>query len=263
VVQPEPSDQAPIEVRCDTPTVGLSRKYVVASHTSRAMFLRDPQRPLPLERSRPSSFTPSQFSRGNDMGCGCNNGPVQSWYDIFQLDPVNPLDLVANAELNNVAGAYANSTNYLSPGTWVASPAQIQQDPTVTSLATDQTATVAAAQQWNFQHQSADILTTLAPPLRKILFLKAGTSWENNIQITLSGGGTYDQFYLSFRDNAGTRGDSQGAVPVIAWTGLALAGTVTLDVVLRKVGQAVMGLVMHNNTSGDWSMFEMEWIIVP
>jgi hypothetical protein len=114
----------------------------------------------------------------------------------------------------------------------------------------------------NFSHQSADIVTSVAPPLRKVLFLKAGTAWENSIQITLSGGGNYDQFYLSFRDNNATRGDMTGTVPTIAWTGLSLSGTITLAVVLKSTGRANMGLVMRNSTSGDWSMFEMEWNIV-
>lgn len=121
-------------------------------------------------------------------------------------------------------------------------------------------ATIAYALQWTLSHQTASLAATVAPPLRKILYLKAGPSWQNLIPINL-GAGTYDSFQLSFRDNAGTRGDSAGTIPVISFAA-SLGAIVQLSVTLHRPLIAMMGLVMRNTSSGDWSMFEMEWRVV-
>jgi hypothetical protein len=84
------------------------------------------------------------------------------------------------------------------------------------------------------------------------------------IPIALSGSGPFTDLQLSFRDNAGTRGDAQGTIPVILFTGSFAAGTYTLEIALQNVGstQVVMGLKATDNTAKP-TMYESEWIIVP
>lgn len=73
------------------------------------------------------------------------------------------------------------------------------------------------------------------------------------------GGVTYNDLQLSFRDNAGTRGDAQGTIPVISWTG-SFTGNQTLGLVFKQPGKVVL-MLRAINAAGDWSAFEMEIII--
>lgn len=66
---------------------------------------------------------------------------------------------------------------------------------------------------------------------------------------------------LSFRDNAGTRGDQSGTIPVISFTG-SFTGSKNLVLTLKQLGHVVMGLRAIDSL-GAWSMYESEWIIVP
>jgi hypothetical protein len=66
---------------------------------------------------------------------------------------------------------------------------------------------------------------------------------------------------LSFRDNAATRGDFAGTIPVISFTGMNYTGNTSLEVTLKQLGTVIMGL-RAINAAGDYSMFEMEWHIV-
>ena len=72
----------------------------------------------------------------------------------------------------------------------------------------------------------------------------------------------YVNFELSYRDNAGTRGDAQGTVPVISFSGTSFTDPLVLYVTLKQVGHVSMGLRAIDN-AGNWSMYESEWIIVP
>jgi len=82
------------------------------------------------------------------------------------------------------------------------------------------------------------------------------------MSIPLDFGGTYDNVQLSFKDNAGTLGYFTGTVPVIDFSGAAFTGQQTLYVTLHQVGRVVMGLRVMDS-SGNWNMYESEWIIVP
>ena len=195
--------------------------------------------------------------------CGCNGKDmmrtqIESWIDIERTMPADPMDLIAYASLNNIAGAYANSGTF-NGSSWVASGLTVFNEPLVESLATDQAATVSHAEQWNFSHQTAKL--TGALPLRNVIFLRAGRNWSNKI-ILAFGGASFNEVELSFRDNAGTRGDAAGTVPTIGWDTNVFTGNVTLNVTLNGTGVAIMGLAMRNSGSGDRSMFEMEWHIV-
>ena len=196
------------------------------------------------------------------MSCTCNAPSiVNSWINWLDQPPQNPLDLVANAKFGGAIGAYANSATYINPpGSQVASPFAYNGTPTCAALGADNQQNVADANQWNFSHQTRNASATLALPLQRVIFLRGGTQWEMSIPINF-GGATYSDLQLSFRDNAGTRGDMSGTVPVIAFSGL-FTGSQTLTVTLKQLGRVNMGLRVIDG-SAQWSMFEMEWIIVP
>ena len=196
------------------------------------------------------------------MSCGCNTGTINSWYDLQNTAPKNPFDLIANAFLNGTGGQFLYSTTYIDPpgGTWTASPIFNSGQATCEALGTDNFQMVANAAQWNFQHQTANTAATLAPPMRKLVYLRYGTMWQMKIPLSL-GGITVDDVQLSFLDNAGTRGDYAGAIPVISFPGT-FSGTVNLIVTLKQPGQVSMGLRVIDAATSDWSMFESDWVVV-
>jgi hypothetical protein len=186
-------------------------------------------------------------------------GSANSWIEWQHSNPVEILDLVANASIASTVGTFANSSNYGSPASWASNSFTITTAPTCAALGFDSGDKVANAAQWNFQHQTANLLTTNAIPLRKILYLRAGTQWEMSIPISL-GGSTYTDIQLSFLNNAGTRGDAQGTVPVIQWTG-SFTGDVVLKVVLKVPGRFTIGLRAATG-GGSTSMFDMGWVVI-
>ncbi len=195
------------------------------------------------------------------MSCHCNEPSViTSWIDWQNQIPRNPQDFIARAKIGGAIGAYVNSTSFHTySGTIIASPFAYNGDPTCAALGTDSLQNVADAAQWNFGHITRNSGATLAPPLAKVIFLRAGTDWEMSIPLNL-GGATYNELELRYRDNAGTRGDYAGTVPVIAFQGI-FTGSQTLAVTLKNTGRVSMGL-RGIDQSGNWSMFEMEWIVV-
>ena len=106
---------------------------------------------------------------------------------------------------------------------------------------TDDGQDVAEAEQWNTQNKMLPDDTDLPPALKNIAFLRGGDRWNNNIDIDF-GGGTFSSVQLSFRNNAATRGDAQGTIPVYDWSGVSLTGTKTLTVTLNQPGDYLIGL---------------------
>ncbi len=195
------------------------------------------------------------------MNCTCNsNDAITSWIGWQNQQPVDPLSLIARARINAVTGVYVNSTTYLASSPPVASPISLQGVPVCSALGTDSQQHVADAAQWNFQHLSGNTGATLALPLQKVIFLRGGTDWEMAIPLSL-GASTFVNFQLSFRNNAGTRGDCAGTIPAIEFSGT-FNGVITLSVTLKQLGAATMGL-RGIDALGQWSMYESEWIIVP
>jgi hypothetical protein len=135
----------------------------------------------------------------------------------------------------------------------------LSSDPVCNALETDNQQMVAEAAQWNFQHQTRNTLSTLAPPLNKVIFLRGGNQWSNNIQIDF-GGPAATGVMLTFRDNYGTRGDAQGTIPVILFAG-SYTGVKSFTVTLKTFGRVSMGIIA--TIGGQTSMYESEWIVVP
>lgn len=189
---------------------------------------------------------------------GCMASRINSWTDLQQTCPKDPRDLIAYAMIESQVGSFELSSNYIAPGTWVTSPLEVSDDPTVSALGTDDLQKVADANQWNFQHQTWNSSSALAIPLRKLVFLRAGTMWLNRLPLDL-GETPIQEIQISFLSNAGTRGDAQGKVPVIRWSGVSLANQVFLEVTLKVAGQVQIGIWTYNGTN--YQMYEMIWAV--
>ncbi|MBS1913713.1 MAG: hypothetical protein JST22_17125 [Bacteroidetes bacterium] len=212
--------------------------------------------------SQTPSTSMTYSSRFTKRPCGCEGSDViESWLDLTNMKPRNPLDLIVNAKIGAAQGTFLNSTSYLTSGTWYNSPLIVTGQATCSALGTDNQLLVADADQWNFQHQTVNLSSALPPPLQKLMFLRGGTQWQMSIPINF-GGTTFTDIQLSFRDNAATRGDYSGTVPTISWTSVGFAGSTNLQISLSQTGRAAIGIRLIDN-SGKYYMHEMEWVIVP
>lgn len=202
------------------------------------------------------------------MSCGCKSPQsVQSWYDFDDMTPQDPLDLIAFAVLDSDVGVPANSVLYSAPlsgSVWIPSPFTITSGPLISTNAGDSGMMVQDAVDFNFSHKTANTATTIAPPINKIVFMRAGVQWRNTMLLNLGSSPTYSQLELSFLDNAATRGDAQGTIPVIRWSGGGpYSGPKTLTLILKQPGRFTLGLCAVNTLSTpDWSMFELDIIAV-
>ena len=83
-----------------------------------------------------------------------------------------------------------------------------------------------------------------------------------SIPLTIGATQTSD-IQLSFMENAATRGDYAGTIPVISWSGSVYTGTLTLIVTLLPTERDFwMGLRIID-TSSNWSMYDSLWRVIP
>jgi hypothetical protein len=191
------------------------------------------------------------------------NISAQSWQDLQVAPPIDPKSIILGASLGGAGGTFTRSTNVLQAA-WVASPVAFTGANTkIISADTTDASTTIDAIQWTFNHQMVNAAANIPPALAKTVFLRAGVIWDNQIEINLSGG-TCNNVQLTFRDNLGTSGtflnSAIGAVPVISF-GSGLTGTLVLHLSLLQPGTYSMALIMV--IAGNWSAFEMEWIVLP
>jgi hypothetical protein len=189
----------------------------------------------------------------------CNPSSVESWIDYQRTGPFDPRDLIARATINSAVGEFAFSSDFIEPGVWSVSPLAITNKPNITALESDNQLKVADADQWNFQHLTWNDSSALALPLRKVVFLRGVHEWNNRLYIDF-GATPITEVQISFLMNAATRGDKQGTVAVIKWTGLNLTGENTLNVVLRQIGTFSIGIWTFDGA--DHAMFETTWNVV-
>ena len=134
---------------------------------------------------------------------------------------------------------------------------------TAATNAFDEQQQVFNATSWNFENTTVNILSTTAPPLRKTIFLRAGIRWANAIPLALGVSPQFTELQLSILDNAATRGDAQGTIPVFRWASGPYAGTQTMGLVFKQPGRYSLGLMgINNNSTPDYSMFEMDVVAV-
>lgn len=118
------------------------------------------------------------------MSCGCNAGPVISWYDLQNTAPKSPFDLIANAYIGGNQGEFAYSTTFVDPpgGVWTPSPITYLQEATCIALESDNQLMVADANQWNFRHLTVNLASDCCPgkPLPNDEF--NDEAWRRQIQ---------------------------------------------------------------------------------
>ncbi len=190
------------------------------------------------------------------------NISTTGWQDISLATPLDPRSIVANAILSATSGAFTRSTNFLQ-ATWGTNPFVYTGNNTkVVSLDTTDALSVQDAAQWTFAHQMVNSSATLGPALQKVVFLRAGNKWDNQVEINL-GVSNYTNVQLSFRDNLGTSGaflnGSTGAMPVVSFSGTQ-TGVLVLHLTLLQPGNYSMVIVA--STGGTFSTFEMEWVVL-
>ncbi len=195
--------------------------------------------------------------------CSCDT-PIQSWNDLPVVNPLDPRNVVANSQFGLAQGVFKRSTTFLQ-GSWAASAINFTGLANCSSLHGDDQLTVNNANQWNFSHKVVNTDSSLAIPMRKVMFMRGGRQWQMNIELDL-GTTPYSDIQLSLRDNAASAGDfldsTSGSIPVISYSGTFTAHQM-FNVTIFNLGRVSMGLVMKNNDTGAYSMFEMEWVVVP
>ncbi|MBR9977952.1 MAG: hypothetical protein KFH87_07680 [Bacteroidetes bacterium] len=194
----------------------------------------------------------------NNYG-GCAPDHIESWYDIARLCPEDPRELIGNAAINSEVGVFELSDDYLTES-WHESPISIVSAPIINALETTNMQKVANAEQWNFSHETWVSDPSLAPPLRKIVFMRGGVDWNNSIVLNF-GSIPIETVQLSFLNNAATRGDSHGSIPVIGWRGKSLTENIELDLVIKKYGQYTLGV--WTSRDQEYALFELVIISIP
>ena len=196
----------------------------------------------------------------NSSGKGtCSPIQVRSWNDLASICPQDPRSLIADSTIAGTTGTLYNSSTYASQ-TWAATPLSILSDPKISALETDNKQKVADADQWQFSHLTWNDSTNLAKPLQKVVFLRGGTDWLNTLSFDF-GGTAIEEVQISFLNNASTRGDKQGTIPVIRWTDQTLSGTASVTLVLKRFGQFTLGIWTYDGTN--YAMYELIIISVP
>jgi len=191
---------------------------------------------------------------------GVNNLSIQRWNDFATMCPKNPLDIIAYADFNTDVGVLENSETFNTPvSVWSANTIALGGN-SVSALGIDNKLKIQDALNWNFSHKTWDGDSAIAPPLKDMVFLRGGLEWQNDIAIEL-GGATYTNLQLSFLYNATTRGDKQGTVPVITFSGT-YTGTASLKLTLTTYGQVCMGLRAIASGTEAYSMYAMTWNVV-
>ncbi len=191
------------------------------------------------------------------------NISAQGWQDLLLVHPVDPRSFLLYASVAGTGpGVFGLSTSFLQT-TWGTNPIALTGNNTfITTTDTTDALKIAEAQQWSFAHQMANASAALGPAMKKVVFLRSGSSWQNNVEIGF-GAANYTNVQLSLRDNLGTSGSflngSAGAVPVVTFSGT-LTGNLILHLVILQPGTYSMVLVVNN--AGTWSTFEMEWIVI-
>lgn len=210
---------------------------------------------------------PNFSFRSIAMSCSCNSpNRIDSWNDLLCNVPSDPRDILAMTRFAGTAGDWYLSSNYHRPqgaSVWVVSPIVYGGEASISTNASDQQQMVFDATSWNQSHLSVNSDVTTAPPLRKTIFLRAGIEWSNMISLNLGSSPQFAELQLSLLDNAATRGDAQGTIPVFRWTAGPYSGLQPMSLVFRKPGRFSLGLMgINNNSTPDYSMFEMDVVVV-
>ena len=207
-----------------------------------------------------------------------NGTRAQSWNDLVVMPPMDPRGIIALLMMNDQAGtthtaSFARSTTWLNPAkTWV-------NPPMVTTLpGTGTTSNVVAANpydfdavvqatNWNTVHAMTLPSAGLPIDVQNIMFFKSDPRFINNFYVDWTGAATATDLQFSLRNNSATTGmfenSATATVPVFTFPNTATYGGTgrLVAVSLSRPGRFQVAFRIVDN-SGNWSMFEMDWIVV-
>jgi hypothetical protein len=205
-----------------------------------------------------------------------DNQNPQSWYDLPLMQPMDPRSIVSFALLDDNTGisrtgVFLNSATF-NNATWAASPLTLSPIATATTPSCQPVNptdfdSIYIAQSWTASHGIiAPNASQLPATVSKIMFFKAGGRFITIIYLDWAGGVTSTDIQLSMRDNTVVGGNlikSQSTVPVFSFTGNTFGGT-GRKLTISSVAPARVPMTLRViDNSGNWSMFEMDWNIVP
>ncbi len=217
---------------------------------------------------------------GGSFGGGFGNGGMRrkngvgSWYDFATQSPVDPRMLVQAIAFEDQSGIlqpgqFTRSTTWLQNVSWVNPPLVVTSRavmvPNATAVAPADYNALEIVDQWNAQRAMTALTNQYPLSVEKIMFLIAGRRFANNIYLDWTGGDTASDIEFSFRDNSLTSGDftsgAQGTIPVFQFATSTFGGvTRNLQVTVLRRGRFPVCLRIKD-TSGNWSMYEMLWIV--
>src|SRR5687767_9939707 len=125
------------------------------------------------------------------MSCCIKLDEVVDWYGWEDAQPQEITDLIARANLTGGPGGsgYGTRTRVtdFASQSWVDPFVTMISQPTCQAVGTDKAANTADAERWMFDHKTWNSSSTLPLPLRKVMFMRAGTNWRMQLQVLLSG----------------------------------------------------------------------------
>ncbi len=203
---------------------------------------------------------------------------AQSWNDLVVMPPMDLRAIISSLSLEDNTGAsqiasFTRSSTWLnSAKTWINPPMVTSQPGTATTshiVAANpyDFQAVVDANAWNTVHAMTVPTTGLPISVQNVMFFKADPRFINNFYVDFSGGVTSTDIQLSMRDNSTTSGDFQssaaGTVPVFTLPNTSTYGGLgrNVHVSLTRTGRFQVAFRIVDN-SGNWSMFEMEWIVL-
>ncbi len=200
----------------------------------------------------------------------------RSWNDLAVMQPMDPRGIISVVSYTDQAGtshvgAFERSTTWLKATTWVNPPMSVSlPGPSTQSnlvcLNPYDFNSVMFAQNWNAVNQMTVPNNQLPIGVQNSMFFKAGLQYGNICYLDHSVGITSTDIQLSMRDNSTTSGDflnsALGAVPVFAFPTSTYGGTGrAMSVTLLRTGRFQVALRIIDS-SGNWSMFDMDWIVL-
>lgn len=192
------------------------------------------------------------------------SGPfVLDWNAAQAMPPRSPLDVLLFAQLGETVGTFERSGMYVSPvNGWIANRDDgqpllfLETAPICTATATEQGARVADAAQWMFDHRTMYTGSVshprepeVAPPLTRVLYMRAGSEWKNAVGIRFND--ELSNVQLTFARNLMTRGDEQGTYPVLSFG--AVPSETTRNLILTFGTPGVYSLALCGRYGNDES----------
>ncbi len=109
------------------------------------------------------------------------------WNSLSQAQPIDPLSIIANCSLGGAAGVWERSTTFLQPRLGTNTVAYTGNNTTLVTLNPTDASTIAWAAQWDVQTKMVNVGASINAAISKVAFIKAGSLWDNQIEIGFGG----------------------------------------------------------------------------